>query len=203
MKTFDLSSPLQYVRIMRLFREEIEMIDESVNVKIDLRGQSFEGWAVVGEPIRKNKRTYWPCRCKCGREKLVESYNLTSGRARMCRPCSAKLAGVLMANGNPKSWLYSRWQGIKTRCYNAKQPSYIYYGGLGIGVYEPWRDDFKLFHDWVLCNLGLPAPYQTLDRIDGTKNYEPGNLRWASPAEQQENRGWAVSQYKALWAIYG
>ena len=167
-----------------------------------LRGQTFDGWTVIGDPQRKagGSRTYYLCRCKCGLEKLVEMAHLTSGRSRMCRRCSAKLVGLLR-DGHTKSWLYSRWQGMKTRCYNAKQPSYIYYGALGIGVYEPWRDDFKLFHDWVLENLGLPAPYQTLDRIDGTKDYEPGNLRWASPAEQQANRSWAVSQYKALWAM--
>lgn len=27
----------------------------------------------------------------------------------------------------------------------------------------------------------------TLDRIDGTGNYEPGNCRWATPVEQQSN----------------
>lgn len=174
----------------------------NICVKDNLNGRVFEGWAVISEPFRKNSKVYYRCRCKCGFEKDVDAHGLRSGRNRMCRPCSAKLVGLLKANGNPKSWLYSRWQGMKTRCYNAKQPSYIYHGGLGIGVYEPWRDDFKLFHDWVLSNLGLPAPYQTLDRIDGTKGYEPGNLRWASPAEQQANRSWAVSQYKALWAAY-
>ena len=31
-------------------------------------------------------------------------------------------------------------------------------------------------------------PYWTLDRRDPDGNYEPGNVRWASPTEQRQNR---------------
>ena len=38
-------------------------------------------------------------------------------------------------------------------------------------------------------NVGpKPAPEFSLDRIDGNKGYEPGNVRWATPSEQWENR---------------
>jgi hypothetical protein len=32
-----------------------------------------------------------------------------------------------------------------------------------------------------------PSPVHTIDRIDNDKGYEPGNVRWATPAEQNLN----------------
>lgn len=35
--------------------------------------------------------------------------------------------------------------------------------------------------------MGERPPAMTLDRLDGTKGYEPGNCRWATRREQQRN----------------
>lgn len=40
----------------------------------------------------------------------------------------------------------------------------------------------------VDCEQGTPEWLgTTLDRIDGTKGYEPGNVRWAAPVVQARN----------------
>lgn len=42
--------------------------------------KKYGHWSV----IRTDKRHYYLCRCKCGTEKLVYKYNLTSGKSRSC-----------------------------------------------------------------------------------------------------------------------
>jgi hypothetical protein len=81
---------------------------------------------------------------------------------------------------------YVAWSGMKQRCFNPKAYGFIYYGARGISVCERWRNNFEAF----LADMGLkPSPEHSLDRIDNDGDYEPGNCRWATPKEQQANRG--------------
>ncbi|HEY4451018.1 MAG TPA: hypothetical protein VGN13_05440 [Solirubrobacteraceae bacterium] len=67
---------------------------------------------------------------------------------------------------------------------NPNATGYANYGGRGIRICSRW-DDFALF----AVDVGeKPSPEHTLDRIDNDGGYEPGNVRWATPAEQQRNR---------------
>ena len=76
---------------------------------------------------------------------------------------------------------------MKDRCLYSHHPKYYLYGGRGITVCEEWLDSetFLTYCDEVLG----PRPHNhTLDRIDRDKGYEPGNVRWASYKEQNDNR---------------
>lgn len=50
---------------------------------------------------------------------------------------------------------------------------------------DRWRFSFAAF----LEDMGLRPEGCTIDRLDQTKGYEPGNCQWASFEEQTINRG--------------
>lgn len=53
---------------------------------------------------------------------------------------------------------------------------------------EEWRENAEAFATWLLENLGPRPEKHSLDRIDGDKGYEPGNLRWADALTQGQNK---------------
>lgn len=75
------------------------------------------------------------------------------------------------------------WTSAKSRCFNPNAAGYASYGGRGITVCARWLD-FANF----LADMGERPEGTSLDRIDGTKGYEPGNCRWATRAQQSRNR---------------
>lgn len=79
---------------------------------------------------------------------------------------------------------YHTWHTMWQRCHNTSATSYENYGGRGIHVCARWAD-FESF----LADVGpKPSPSHTLDRLSNDRGYEPGNVRWATLAEQGHNR---------------
>jgi hypothetical protein len=79
---------------------------------------------------------------------------------------------------------YSCWKQMVYRCTNPEHPSYPRYGGRGITVCDEW-----LVYENFLRDMGpRPSEDLTIERIDNNAGYFPGNVRWASHADQQRNR---------------
>ena len=83
--------------------------------------------------------------------------------------------------------IYSAWTDAKRRCYDTDCKHYIDYGGRGIVMHAEWKEDVTLFYKAVvsLPSFGLD---RSLERIDNDGGYIPGNVRWATKAEQVQNR---------------
>lgn len=86
---------------------------------------------------------------------------------------------------------YRSWQMMKNRCSNPNAEDFSYYGGRGINFPKKWEKFLGFLQD-----MGEAKPGQTLERIDGGKNYSKKNCKWASRKDQSRNRNYCKLNIK-------
>lgn len=147
----------------------------------NLIGQRFNRWTVLGPaPHIGKKYSRWFCRCDCGAERIVDSSRLKSGLSKSCG-CGPNPANTI--HGKRHSRAYESWSHAKGRCHCPTNSRFKDYGARGIIMCERWRNSFKNF----LEDMGEPLAHQTLERLDNSKGYEPGNCVWADRFSQANN----------------
>lgn len=164
----------------------------------DLTGRIFGRLTVVrlidGEPSCLSK---WLCRCECGKEKPVRASYLVKGSTRSCGCLQTETRhSARVSHGKSYSPEYAIWRSMIQRCTNPRNKRFRDYGARGIAVCIRWRC-FENFYE----DMGpRPSPSHQLDRFprqDG--DYQPCNVRWATPKQQQRNRrGNMVLTYQGL-----
>ena len=137
-------------------------------------------------PSGEKKRRFL-CQCDCGKQTEARMSDIKSGRTQSCGCLNIeKITRLKYSHGKHDTILYSRWKGMKARCYNKNAVQYKDWGGRGIKVCDEWLNDFMAFYNWSINN-GFDKSL-ALDRIDNNKNYEPSNCRFITQAENNRNQ---------------
>lgn len=105
---------------------------------------------------------------------------LKEGKTLMCKPCALKLRPVTWKK-NPEELCVN--QGAYKSYVKAKRRAETNHKGAYSHVEFRFRS-----YDEFLSELGPRPEGMTLDRINPGGHYEPGNVRWATMAEQCRNK---------------
>lgn len=156
----------------------------------DLTGRVFDRWRVdsfAGYYFSQNigrTNAKWLCICKCGEEKEVYAYALTTGNSKSCG-CLTKdmVSKANFKHGRPLE--YMTWRSMRQRCNNINAKHYPSYGGRGIRVCKEWDESYEQF----IKDMGpKPGKELSIERVDNDKGYYPDNCIWATPTVQARNK---------------
>lgn len=156
---------------------------------IDITGMVFGRLTAKSLTQSDGKQRYWVCMCACGATVKIRAASLKNGHSKSCgclhkEKSSRQLWKHGASSPGRRSPEYGVWASMNSRCADPSNARFERYGGRGITVCERWRHDYAAF----LADMGpRPSKGHSIDRIDNDGIYEPGNVRWATAAQQMRN----------------
>lgn len=160
---------------------------------LQLTGRTFGRLIVLERHSSRHGKAQWLCLCQCGAQTVAPTDRLTSGRVTSCG-CYRKehMSKVSVQHSTThgqntttyKSGAWYSWHAMKQRCLDPNHKSYPRYGGRGITICPEWLVFENFYRD-----MGDRPEGTTIDRVNNSKGYYPGNCRWATLSQQQRNKG--------------
>lgn len=155
----------------------------------DLTGKRFGMLKVIKycpESSEGLNKTYWICQCDCGKMSTVRS-DLLQAKIRSCG-CNWHAAhNSIKGKELRKTDWYNNYLCARNRSLNPNNPQYKIYDNLIVGekFEKEWIDNPFSFIEHIGPR---PSSKHSIDRIDNTKGYIKGNVRWATHLEQSKNK---------------
>lgn len=140
---------------------------------VDLTGKVFGLWTVVGFSHSDGKKRIWDCRCECGNTKKMHTGAFRASRG--CWECGVKRRA--------RSPINTMIRSFQNHCKEI---------GREFAVTKEFLLDLLERQGFCCALSGLPIGFAdnieghqkrrettaSLDRIDSTKGYLPGNVQW-------------------------
>lgn len=155
----------------------------------DMQGLVFGRLTVTGDSGFRTKsgEVLWDCACACGGSSRIQGSTLRIKGIKSCGCLQKEKARELClsrtthgeARRGRHTPTYKVWRYMKDRLAN--DPDYV-----GVKVDPEWLSNYAKF----LADVGEKPKGRrlTLDRVDNSLGYVPGNVRWATFKEQANNK---------------
>lgn len=157
---------------------------------ISMEGKTYGRLTVLSAVGRgKDGQVTWSCACSCGNTSIVGGGELRRGNTSSCGCLARELTSKRSTkHGDTRRGQYSpehrAWTSMLQRCRNETSSSYRDYGARGISVCDRW----SVYENFIADMGRKPASMFCIDRIDNDGNYEPGNCRWATRVQSENNK---------------
>lgn len=128
-------------------------------------------------------------KCECGAIKDIRIYSVYKGVVKSCGCLQREWVTDLgrVNNATHRMSKSKPWRCWAEMCCRGKRTDRDKY--MGIEIYPEWRDSFVAFYEHIGEYPEDSSEDWSIDRIDNDLGYIPGNVRWATCAQQARNKG--------------